>query len=310
MKENKIVPVMKSLAGKAKMWTKKNSSELLIAGSVVGFVTTVVLACVATKKADPIIQDAKEELEGFRNLNPDEVSFTEADRRREIAHVYIFTAGKLVKLYAPAIILGGLSIAGVISSNHIQRQRNLALGAAYSALDSAFRKYRERVREKIGEEAEKELWTGTKKEIVTREEADEQGTLSTVTAEEHSKYGDPISPYAVYFDASSPAWEKDAEENLFYLRKMQDHANVKFRSNRFLFLNDVLEMLELPKTKAGNIVGWRWRPNEEGGDNVVDFGIYNVRNHNAVNGSEPVFLLDFNVDGDILNDPITFRYQN
>lgn len=55
---------------------------------------------------------------------------------------------------------------------------------------------------------------------------------------------------------------------------------------------------------AGQIVGWIYDKKNPIGDNYVDFGIYDTSkeaNRNFVNGYERTILLDFNVDGNILD---------
>ena len=80
---------------------------------------------------------------------------------------------------------------------------------------------------------------------------------------------------------------------------------MKLKNDGFLFLNDVYDSLGIPKTEAGQIVGWIYDENDPERDNCVDFGIYNIHrvaNRDFINGIEPVILLDFNVDGDILHE--------
>lgn len=63
-------------------------------------------------------------------------------------------------------------------------------------------------------------------------------------------------------------------------------------------------MLGIQHTKAGQIVGWIYDKENPVGDNYVDFGIYDTNkeaNRNFVNGYERTILLDFNVDGNILD---------
>ena len=63
-------------------------------------------------------------------------------------------------------------------------------------------------------------------------------------------------------------------------------------------------MLGIPKTAAGQVVGWVYDEKYPVGDNFVDFGMYDLYNEKArdfVNGRERVILLDFNVDGNILD---------
>ena len=60
-------------------------------------------------------------------------------------------------------------------------------------------------------------------------------------------------------------------------------------------------MLGIYRTKIGQQVGWVYDKNNE---YKVDFGIYNIHspeNRSFVNGYEKTILLDFNVDGDILD---------
>ena len=63
-------------------------------------------------------------------------------------------------------------------------------------------------------------------------------------------------------------------------------------------------MLGIPRTKAGQIVGWVKNNKDENADHYIDFGIFNVnrpKSRDFVNGYENVILLDFNVDGPILD---------
>ena len=87
-----------------------------------------------------------------------------------------------------------------------------------------------------------------------------------------------------------------------FLKRQQAYANDKLKANGYLFLNEVYDMLGIPKSKAGQVVGWIYDPENGTGDNYVDFGIYNVNREAArdfVNGYERTILLDFNVDGNI-----------
>ena len=111
-----------------------------------------------------------------------------------------------------------------------------------------------------------------------------------------------ISPYARYFDEKSAAWTKDPESNKFFLLRMQGYANEKLKQRGYLTLNEVYDMLDIPRTKVGQRVGWVYEPEYPIGDNYVDFGIFDaVHNRSFVNGYEKSVLLNFNVDGDILD---------
>ena len=109
------------------------------------------------------------------------------------------------------------------------------------------------------------------------------------------------SPYAVFFDETSAAWTKNPECNKLFLLRTQDLANLKLKTRGYLFLNEVFDMLGVPRCKTGQLVGWVYDEVNPVGDNYVDFGIFNECNHKFVNGFEKSVLLDFNVDGNILD---------
>ena len=119
-----------------------------------------------------------------------------------------------------------------------------------------------------------------------------------------SKGLEGYSDYAKFFDEGCREWDKDPEYNLTFLKCQENYANDLLKSKGHLFLNEVYDMLGIPRTKAGQIVGWIYDEENPIGDNYVDFGIYDVykeANRNFVNGYERNILLDFNVDGDILS---------
>lgn len=109
------------------------------------------------------------------------------------------------------------------------------------------------------------------------------------------------SEYARFFDDGCPGWCRDPEYNLMYLKYQERYANDKLKHLGYLFLNDVYDILGIPRTKAGQMVGWICNEQNPVGDNYISFGIYSERNREFVNGYERTCLLDFNVDGVILD---------
>ena len=109
------------------------------------------------------------------------------------------------------------------------------------------------------------------------------------------------SQYARFFDETCKGWTRDAEQNLMFLKGMELYATDKLKNQGYLFLNEVYAMLGIGKTKAGAIVGWIYSDDNEFGDNRVDFGLTKDTAKEFVNGLFNTVLLDFNVDGSILN---------
>ena len=295
--------------GKVSLGLKKHSPEILVVAGVVGTVTSAVLACKATLKVNEVVDEAKTNIDKIHEAT--ERGYTDAgeeysieDSKKDLSLVYVQTGVKFVKLYAPAVILGGLSIAGILTSNNILRKRNVALAAAYATVDKGFKEYRGRVVERFGEELDKELRYNIKAKEIEETVVDEKGKEKTVKKTVNVIDPNAISDYAKFFDDGNTGWDPDPELSLFFLKQQQAHANDILKSRGHLFLNEVYDMLGIPRTAAGSVVGWVYDPNnkDHNGDNFVDFGIYNQDNERVrafVNGQEKVILLEFNPDGPI-----------
>ena len=297
---------VKTAAKKAMFNVKKHSAEILIVAGIAGVVTSAVMACKATMKVNEVLAETKENINKVHDVMADqgisEKEYSKEDSARDLAIIYGKASAKLVKLYGPAIALGGLSLTAIVCSNNILRKRNVALAAAYTAIDTSYKQYRSRVIEKFGENVDREMKYGIKAVQIEEKTVDENGKKKTVkkTVEVVNPYD--YSDYARFFDVGNPNWEKDSEYNLMFLKRQQAYANDKLKANGYLFLNEVYDMLGIPKSKAGQVVGWIYDPENGSGDNYVDFGIYNVNREAArdfVNGYERTILLDFNVDGNI-----------
>ena len=285
----------------------KHSPEILAGVGVVGVVGSLVLACKATTKLSDILEDSKEQLDKIKEVAADpayEEKYSQDDAKKDTTITYVQTAMKVTKLYAPSVILCASSLGCLLASNNILKKRNAALSAAYMTVDKSFKEYRKRVADRFGEEVEKEIRYNIKAEEITK--VDEDGNEVTETVKVMDGTDDPnsYSDYARFFDESCAAWQNDAEYNLTFLKAQQQYANDLLKAKGRLFLNEVYRMLGIDETKAGQVVGWVYNPDNPTGDNFVDFGIYNMQRERVrafVNGYEPNILLDFNVDGVIWN---------
>lgn len=293
-----------NLVNKIQFRIKKHSPEILLFTGVAGVAVSAVMACKATTKAGKIMEETNKNLETIKKCkeeNEEEV-YSEADYRKDITITYSQTVINFAKLYAPSVILGITSLSCIMASHGIMRKRNVALTAAYATINKGFSDYRKRVIEKFGDKVDKEMRYGVVSKEVEETIVDEKGkekkvkkTIDVVETNDHS-------PYAKFFDAASREWNKDPEVNLMFLRAQEKYANDLLRANGYLFLNDVYDMLDIPRTKEGQIVGWVYDPDSVISDSYVDFGIYEInRTERFVNGYEPVVLLDFNVDGNVLD---------
>lgn len=270
---------------------QKNSPGVLLGAGIVGMVGSTALACRATLKMSTLMEETKERRDMVQTFQHEE--YDEKDRQRDIALLYFQTGVKVARLYAPAVIVGGLSIAALTRSHGIMTQRNAALAAAYTAIEKGFNEYRARVVEKYGENQDRDFRYGVQQvEIQDPKDHRKKKIVNRVAP------GDP-SIYAKFFDQTSSRWSKVAEWNMIFLKAQQNWANDLLRSRGHVFLNEVYDMLGIERTQAGAVVGWILK-RDGTTDNFVDFGVFNgdsMQARDFVNGLEGAILLDFNVDG-------------
>lgn len=317
MKKTEIVKSVSGLFNKTSFQIKKHSPEILVVAGVVGVVASAVMACKATTKVNKIVEDTKNDIDKVHTAT--ETGVTEAgesysieDSQKDLSLIYIQTGVKFVKLYGPSVVLGALSITSILASNNILRKRNMALGAAYAAIDKGFKEYRSRVIERFGEEVDRELKYNLKAkkfdEVVVDEETGKEKKVKkngfVVNPADISGYARFFEKYTQDEDGNSilnPHWESNNEYNLMFIKAQERYANDLLKAKKRVFLNEVYEMLGLPRTKAGQIVGWVYDPGNPKGDNYIEFGLYadNLSYSDYVNGYDPAILLDFNVDGNI-----------
>jgi hypothetical protein len=278
----KFVPQTASrLVGRTLLKATKHSPRVMFVVGIAGAVTSTVLACRATLKLEETLENADKRLQ---------TAHEKGGNKKDVTKAYAVNVGEVAKLYAPAAIIGGVSI-GLLTKSHLDlSKRNAALAAAYSTLHTGFSEYRERVREEIGEEKEQDIYRGIKDVSIV-----EDGKKINIKTYDPSK----LSMYNRMFDESNPNWEPGPGYNHIFILNQQNYANDLLKARGYVYLNDVLKGLGFDDVPEGQIVGWIL--GEDTSDNYVDFGLMHVRNADFVNHREPSIILDFNVDGYILD---------
>lgn len=310
---SKFMTNLTRTANRAGLQIKKHSPEILLVTGIVAGGAALVAACKATTKLESVLNETKGNVEKVHECaaagqiqiaEGDEirtVEYTEEDSKKDLTIFYTKGALNVAKLYAPAIGFGAVSLVCILASHGIIHKRYTGAVAAYSAIDSSFKDYRKRVVERFGKEMDRELKYNIKAKEVEETVVQEDGTEAVVKKTVNVAEGvDGTSEYARFFDEWCTGWTKDAEANLVFLRNVEKWANQRLQSKGHLFLNEVYDALGIPRTKAGQIVGWVF--NNPNGDNKVDLGIYNINRENCrdfVNGRERSILIDPNVDGPI-----------
>ena len=315
----KFLDNLKSNFSNVAFKVKEHSPSILIGVGVVGVLVSTVLACKATTKVDGIIDECKKEVNEIKKTAEDENlkmpnSYPKKQLSRDLTVAYAKTTGKLLKVYAPSVLIMGLSLTSILGSNRVLTNRNAALASAYSVVSTSFKEYRGRVKDRFGERVDYELRNGIHKEVVEEEVTDEKGKTKKVKKEIDVTDKEILdgSDYCRFFDELNPNWIKDnPDANRLFLKQIQIWANEQLKGQGYLFLNDVYKALGFNPVPYGQIVGWVY-DEKRGKDNYVDFGINDVSRQSVrdfINGFEPAILLEFNVDGNIMElFPKTARY--
>lgn len=298
----KAIESASRLANKFAFKASKHSPEILMVIGTVSIVVGTVKACKATMSLPEVIESASERIDDIHE-DVDSGKANEDETRKELTVVYTQTAVKVVKLYAfPAFLIAG-GIGCMFGSHHIMAKRNAEAVAAYTAVVKAFTEYKDRVKERFGDDVQKEIEHGVKTIEVETGEVDENGNPKKEKVKVTDK--DVDDPYSILFDESNRNWQSDHDYNRMFLRQVQNAANLKLKRKGFLFLNDVLNMMDFDHVpKIGQFAGWIYDPTNPNIDSFIDFGMYDLDNPEKLaflEGDEPNIWLHFNVDGNILD---------
>ena len=304
-------------AAKSAAVLKRFAPEIMVGAGIVGGVAAAVMACKASPKAARLKEELASDLESLQAAQEEIAQsekaeeYTEQDARMDVVRTYAAYAGKLIRLYGPAVLVGVGAIASILGGCGILRGRVVALGAALTASDRAYDIYRSRVRDRFGEDVDNELKYGlsTSKVTVKHEDGTKEKVITQSLPDEES-VATGASQYARVFDASNPNWSPDKSSgSLLFLQAQQTYMNNLLNSRGHVLLNEVYDALGLPRTSEGCLVGWLKAPADPGvaaayglpvGDGFIDFGVFGNEGRGArdfMSSWDDKILLDFNVDG-------------
>ena len=291
---------------KAQLTVRKHSPEILMVAGVIGTVAGAVMACKETLELEDVLDECKQEKMDLEEQYAMCEQYSEDALKKDQVKLTIKQVAKIVKLYAPSVIMEVTSIGVIFASNDIMRKRNASMAAAYATLNSMYKRYRQNVIESYGEEVDKDMRFGVKHEKVT--ETDEDGNKVKIDARivDLDNTALAISDYSRFFQAGCKGFDaNNGRYNFLYLKGLQAMFNNQLIADGYVMLNDVYRELGFDTIPEGWSIGWVYDEENPIGDNYIDFGLYEARNKNqrAANGWEPVILMDFNVDGNLYEDP-------
>ena len=288
---------------------RKHAPELLLGGGIVGIIGSTVMFTKAAPEVHAHVANASEDLASIdesHEQTPD--MYTAESAKNDKKWILRSTSKQVLRLYGPPVTLGVLSIGAILTSHGIMKRRNLALVAAYKGVEQAFKKYRLRVIEDHGEQYDRDVRHGVRRKTIEEEVTTPKGKKTKVSKEVAEK--DPAAAtsfYGRYFTHGSRFFKGEFSLDLMYLRMRESELNSLLELNGHVFLNEAYDMLDMPRTEAGSIMGWR--KNTKTGDGYISFGVFNRMTGQMCDWvDDPVYHdaipVDFNVDDGPIFDKI------
>ena len=306
-----VINVFTRLGNKAIEKLSEVSPTTLVVGGIAVGIGAAVVACKETKKAEPIIAEAKEHLATIDEAKKAGVTayrevYTKHDYAKDLFKQYSSTGVKLVKVYWPALALGSLSVTMILAGHHIISKRYVAAVGAYKALSDTFEDYRKRVADKYGEEEEKNLRYNLTDEVI--HEADQENGVTSerkvkkqlgnyAVGTERIFHGDKYDENGHLIERGTAGFDSGLNgtiNNARFLEIKEQYCNDLLKAKGYLSLNRVYEELGFEATEEGQLNGWRYDPNQT---HQVTFGLNNLLNDQTRDfmlGQANDILLTFN----------------
>lgn len=231
-------------------WTKRHGSEILISIGAASSISAVVLAIKATPKAVRLIDERKEELDA-ENLDATEIVKT------------VWTC------YIPTAMTEIFSMVCLICAATNNNKHNAALTAAYALSENAFREYRDKIIDTIGEQKEKSIRDSIAKDRIENNPPT-RNEISIGTA------GDQLC-----YDALSDRYFKSSADKI---KKAQNELNARMLQEQNVSLNDFYYEVGLNDTLIGDSLGW-----DINKTNFIDIYF----NTQLADGDIPCLVVDF-----------------
>ena len=290
-------------------WTKNHKAELLLTGSLISLAGAVGFAIKGGVNTPYLLEDHKDRIRDVKIL----YAHSENPDKYGVLKEYLRTIGYFGIEFAPAIGFVGACATCTCSMYGTLKKEALTAWAAYTAICSDFRLYRDRVIEDKGEAQDLYYLTGEKPKKITVKNEDgikEAKELYSLPD------GSIASPYAFKFGKykengdRNNQWEKDSHYNMMYLLGQQDYLNEQLYTRCVfnddneviqrgsVFLNEIRDLCGEDPIPIGQYVGNLFSNGEPGCNGFINFNIFESTEEDPETGEMiPCCWIDPNIDG-------------
>ena len=229
-----------TIAKKVGTFTHKNADKILLGVGIGMICGGTVSAVVSSKNIAKVVDNHKKAITKTQKIEDDK------ERGHAKLVVYKDTAIDMLKTFGPCVLLTGTGIACIIGSHHILTQRLAATQAAYTMLDTSFREYRERVREKIGAEKEIDIFNNAEEHEIFEDNGDGKGVKKTKVKDEKGAHGPCDFLFKV---GKNPNWTGIPERDRDWLYQRQWWAQDRLNREGELSVAEVALMCDIFEDK-------------------------------------------------------------
>ena len=280
-------------AGTSKLcrWTQKHSPEILMGigmGSMVA--GTIVAVKVTEKKVAPRKQEKEDKLDSIAwDVHNNVITEEEAKPvvKKECSEYRI----EVVKAYALPVAMEMTGMMCIMASNHIMRKRVAGLATALTTVTTAFDQYRERVRERYGEDVERSIYLN--EQTIEVEKTDDNGK----TKKEKITVADPnIAGVGRYVTRANQSLWSDSDTYMEYqFQLIKAELTDRFRADPsgFMNLNTMYERFDFKKTGDGLVLGQLYDYNKHAADNEIDITWHKTRIPDENGNYQDAWYVDF-----------------
>ncbi len=289
--------IVRSAYHAGRFFLQKNGPHILLGLGLGGSVAATVLACRATLSLDEIEEEAEKLrihlYEGREKY--DEKTYPDQNYKKDLLLVEVQKGTQIGLLYLPSAALMLASFAAIIGGHYMLAQRLGAMAAAYRAVDYGFKAYRAAVVKALGAGKDQEFRNASIINGLFLPEKTGENQDDKVL--ENATFRTTPSQYAFIFNRQSCEWSTDPELNEFFIQSQERTLNNWLEIKGHVFLNEVYDMFDMPRTPEGAVVGWL-RNHPTGNDVIMLSRIPN----NQLSSNNPPIVLDPNVHGLIFED--------
>lgn len=195
---------------------KSNSSTIITCVGAVGVIATVVMAVKDTPKAMALLDEAAEE-------KGEELTKLEVVR----------IAGPV---YIPTAVFGVSTLACIFWANALNKKQQASITGAYALLDSTFKRYRSKVKDLYGDNAD-------------------NGIIESIAKDEYNEdeFSDFSDKDRLFFDFHSMRYFQSTIEEV---QAAEYEFNKLFVHKGYVSVNEFYRLIGLDSIEGGDSVGW------------------------------------------------------